>query len=159
MLSGAPRSRDHCQNPRRGVETSRRCLPSKYRSREFWPRNCPGHVSGRETVSPKQGRENSLKLHLLLHHSSFSGSFDSALETVREATVLPGAPLKMTGAGGFASPQQHRILGASLVPFAACRAVLHDSSTSGHLVCGLMISLSRSCWLSTRTRWGYCSPP
>src|SRR5260370_2349352 len=69
MLSGAPRSRDHCQNLRRGVETSRRCLPSEYRSREFWPRNCPGHVSGRETVSPKQGRENSLKLHLLLHHS------------------------------------------------------------------------------------------
>src|SRR5260370_21440483 len=61
--------------------------------------------------------------------SSFSGSFDSALETVREASILPGAPLKMTGAGGFASPQQHRMFGASLVPFAGDRAVLHDPSS------------------------------
>src|SRR5260370_31028579 len=57
--------------------------------------------------------------------SSFSGSFDSALETVREASTLPGAPLKMTGAGGFASPQQHRMFGASLVSFAVDRAALH----------------------------------
>src|SRR5260370_11775618 len=35
----------------------------------------------------------------------------------------------MTGAGGFASPQQHRMFGASLVPFAVDRAVLQDSSS------------------------------
>src|SRR5260370_21735713 len=57
--------------------------------------------------------------------SSFSGSFDSALETVREASTLPGAPLKMTGAGGFASPQQHPMFGASLFAFAVGRAALH----------------------------------
>src|SRR5260370_6712837 len=59
--------------------------------------------------------------------SSFSGSFDSALEIVREATILPGAPLKMTVAGGFAGPQQHRMFGASLVAFFADRAVVHSS--------------------------------
>src|SRR5260370_26340741 len=123
MLSGASRSRDHREKPRLGVETCRRCLPSKYRSREFWAQELSRTRFRTGDGQPKRGRENSLKLHFLLHHSSFSGSFDSAFETVREASILPCAPLKVTVAGGFASPQQHHMFGASLVPFAACRTV------------------------------------
>src|SRR5260370_5056247 len=130
MLSGAPRSRDHCENPRRGVETSRRCLPSKYRSREFWAQELSRTRFRPGDGQPKRGRENSLKLHLLLHHSSFSGSSDAAVRTVVRANILPCAPLKVTVAGGFASPQQHHMFGASLVPFAACRTVLPSCSRS-----------------------------
>jgi|SRR5260370_27717927 len=132
MLSGAPRSRDHGDNPRRGVETSRRCLPSKYRSREFWPRKL-SRTCFRPADGQPQARSRALP-ETASTPSSFSGSFDSALETVREASLLPGAPLKMTGAGGFASPQQHRMFGASLVPFAVDRAVLHHR-TQGVFSC------------------------
>jgi len=69
MLSAAPRSRNGYENPRRGSETSRRCLANKCRFGEFWPRNSPRHRSCGKEASPKLGRENSLKLHLLLHHS------------------------------------------------------------------------------------------
>jgi hypothetical protein len=87
MLSGAPRSCDLCQNPRRGVETSRRCFKSRCRHGEFWPRNCHSYPCCLETLNPKQDRKNSLQLHLLAKHARDLSTPRSRVYTTDKASM------------------------------------------------------------------------
>jgi hypothetical protein len=114
MLSGAARdfgqrgeSRARSRGPvLRPAEGIPKCVGSKCCVREFYPGTVPENVfcSGDgqpQVMSGEFPEDASTSL-------SFSGSFDSALETVIPRTVSRGAPLKMTVAKGFAKTTEFR---------------------------------------------------
>jgi hypothetical protein len=143
MLSGAPRSRDPCQNPRRGVETSH----AAYRVNADSGNSGPGTVTHTLFAWRRSARRKIVRTPCnCIYYLRILGIFRLRAQDFIQQTKLRCALLKMTSVGGFA-----RLGTVFVAPLAVCRVVPHGYCQA--VWCSIVSNKRNRHWASVIPSW------